>query len=785
MRTLSRAVFREIAVGSLLGGVLFTFVLFLREGSQLFAILVRSAAPPNTVAYLFSLTLPSALIFTIPLAVLAGALLGLSRMSGDGEITAMRAAGVPGLKVSYPVLTFAAIATLMAAACSLWLTPWAIRERYRILNQVAAAQVTAEIQPRVFDEQFPRKILYVGDVIPGPVVRWRNVFLADVTPPEERPASARDLADAPRITVAAEARAMPDVARNRIQLSLVNSSSYDVEKDIAKYSISSSPKGEQVIQAQKPSEIRVSRPSSELDTRPLYRLAYRTPDVEPARKIEARIEFHQRCALPLACLVLALVGIPLGVSSRRGGKSGAFVVTAAIAFLYYMSLISLIGLARSGTAPAGLAVWTPNALLSIFGIVMMSRLEQPGDRDWIGGVRLWIKGAVGRIRGKLPMLAPAAPEPGAVRSRIPLLPGLVDRYVLNSFVYYTALLLASFVLMIHVFTFFELLSDIVKNRIPMWQVMEYLFFLTPMLIYDTAPMSVLVAVLITFGVFTKHNEITAFKACGVSLYRLAAPVLLASTALSAGLFAFDHYYIPDANRRQDALRNVIKGRAAQTYLRPDRKWIYGQGDRIYYYKYFDTKDSVMVGVSVFELDPKTFRLTKHIQAEKATWEPSLNKWVFSNGWSRDIDGIHETKFVDFRWQTMTFAELVEPPSYFMKEVKQYFQMNFETLYAYIRELQQSGFNTVPLQVQYHKKFSVPLFAAIMALISIPFSFLVGTRGAMAGVGVSFAIAIGYFSISMLFEQIGNLNQLPPEVAAWSPDAIFTLTGLYFLARMRT
>jgi lipopolysaccharide export LptBFGC system permease protein LptF len=163
----------------------------------------------------------------------------------------------------------------------------------------------------------------------------------------------------------------------------------------------------------------------------------------------------------------------------------------------------------------------------------------------------------------------------------------------------------------------------------------------------------------------------------------------------------------------------------------------------------------------------------------------LKKWIFTNGWSREIDGIEEKKFDDFRGMTQTFPQLTEPPSYFMKEVKQYFQMNFEALGSYIRELQQSGFNTVPLQVQYHKKFSVPLFAAIMALISVPFSFLAGNRGAMAGVGVSFAIAIAYFSISVLFEQIGNLSQLPPQLAAWSPDAIFTLTGLYFMLRMKT
>jgi len=133
----------------------------------------------------------------------------------------------------------------------------------------------------------------------------------------------------------------------------------------------------------------------------------------------------------------------------------------------------------------------------------------------------------------------------------------------------------------------------------------------------------------------------------------------------------------------------------------------------------------------------------------------------------------------------TFAELNEPPSYFLKEVKQDSQMNFQELDSYIRDLQQSGFNTVKLRVQFYRKFSVPLFALIMAMISIPFAFLVGNRGAMAGIGVSIGIAISYWGIGLLFEKIGDVNQLPPAIAAWSPDALFSLTGLYLLLRMRS
>jgi len=781
MRILSRAVFREIATGAVLGVVLFTFVLFLRLAGQLFSILVRSSAAPKTVGYLFALALPESFVFTIPLGVVAGILLGLSRISGDSEITALRAAGVPGRVVGRPVLAFAALCMIGAAACSLWLKPWSIRERFRILNQLAAAELTAEIQPRVFSEDFPKKVLFVQDVIPGKIVRWRDVFLADTTPPEERPKAAREIGEGPRITVAGEAIATPDVAHNRIQLSMVNWSSYDVEKDLTKYNITYAPKGEQVLDAQKPTELKSSKPTREMDTGPLYKLAYRSAGVEPERIREARIELHQRLALPLACIMLALVGIPLGASSRKGGKSGAFVITVALAFLYYMGLMSLVRLADQGALNPALAAWLPNIIFGIVGLILIARLETPGDKDWAGQIRTWLAHRIKNVR------IPEHQRRTARRRwpRFPILPQIIDGYVLATFLFYFGLLLSSFVLLIHVFTFSELLSDIIKNHIPISRVATYLFFLTPELIYQTAPLSVLVAVLITFGVLTKSNEVTALKASGISLYRLAIPVLVASTGLSAGLFAFDHLYIPDANKKQDAIRNEIKGRPPQTYLRPDRKWIRGQGDRIYYYKYMDPAENVMFGVSVFELSPKTFRVTRHIQAEKARWEPDIKTWVFQNGWSRDIDGLREVAFKNFTGQAMTFSELDEPPSYFKKEVKQYFQMNAQDLEEYIAELQQSGFNTVPLQVQLHRKFSVPMFAVIMALISVPFAFVAGTRGAMAGVGVSFGIAIAYWSINALFEQIGNLNQLPPQIAAWSPDALFSLAGMYFFTRMRT
>src|SRR5439155_24900731 len=235
-----------------------------------------------------------------------------------------------------------------------------------------------------------------------------------------------------------------------------------------------------------------------------------------------------------------------------------------------------------------------------------------GDRDLVGSLRGWITAGYHRLRPRF--TSPDINDKRRVRW-MPLVPQLLDTYVLTSFLFYFVMLLASFVLMTEVYNFFDLLGDIIRNGIAMSRVFTYLFFLTPMLIYETLPISVLVAVLVTFGVLTKHNEVTAFRACGVSLHRLALPILLTSTLLSAGLFAFDFSYVPAANRKQDALRDEIKGRATQTYLNPDRKWIMGYGSsRIFHYRYFDPSGPSMNGVSVFELEPKTFPLTRQLSA---------------------------------------------------------------------------------------------------------------------------------------------------------------------------
>ena len=462
MKILSRYVFREILASSFLATVLATFIIFLRGIAPLVELLVRSGDLLMFVQ-LCVLALPPVLILSIPFGVLVGILIGLGRMSGDNEMIAMRSGGVSSRIVAPPVLVFAALAMLVSGACAVWLNPLAIRAQYKLRNKVGASQLTADVEPRVFQEQFTNDntVLYVDDVKSdaGPVL-WKGVFIADLTPPAERKTGLKEQSVGPKITVAREAIAVPDPAHNRIQLTLRDESVHE-----APYH-SQAPHGAMVLQ-QNPQQQQKAKPYYEMLTKELAVFIKKQPR-RSQESIDARMELHRRFVLPIACLMLAMVGIPLGASSRKGGRSAGYVWGIFLSFFcYYLSYFTLTSLARSGSLSPEVASWLPNVAFGIAGILLITRMEVPGDRDVIGNARRafvqWITRAASRI-------AEGREAGGPIGGFRVVLFRLMDTYVLSNFIFYFFLWLAAFVTMTQVFNFFDLLSDIVTHHIPMSRV---------------------------------------------------------------------------------------------------------------------------------------------------------------------------------------------------------------------------------------------------------------------------------------------------------------------------
>jgi LPS export ABC transporter permease LptG len=296
-------------------------------------------------------------------------------------------------------------------------------------------------------------------------------------------------------------------------------------------------------------------------------------------------------------------------------------------------------------------------------------------------------------------------------------------------------------------------------------------------------------VLITFSALNRSSELTAMKSTGTSLYRIVAPVLVVAALLSAALFVFDEAYLPAANRRQEALLSTIKGKPAQTFLRPDRKWMSGQTSgvteptRIFYYQFFDPDQNSFANLTVFEFQPGTFTLTRRVFAQSARWDDTVNRWVFENGWQRTFADSAVTSYQTFT--VATFPEIREQPSYFKKEARQSQEMSYSELTSYIQDLKQSGFDTMRLRVQLNRKIAYPLITLVMAVLAIPFSLAAGKKGSIAGIASAVGLAITYWVIAGVFENLGNVNSLPAVLAAWSPDLLFAIAGSWLLLKTPT
>jgi LPS export ABC transporter permease LptF/LPS export ABC transporter permease LptG len=776
MRILDRYIVREVFRHAFLGLVVFTFVFFVPQLVRLMELFVRHSGSGGQILKLFLCLFPGVLTFTVPMATLIGVLLGLGRMSADSEIIALTALGIGRRRILLPVGVLAAVGAGVTLAMTIWLGPLALRTFRAIEADLLASQISLQVQPRVFDERFPRMVLYVNDVS-ATGTQWHGVFLADASGE-----------NGSRLTLAENAIVIAEPKQGKLELHLQGGTTHELSReDPDHYSVTG------FGQSDWPIEVSGLVPAH---ARQLVNQERSVRDLLADKSDgwrEARVELHRRFAFPMACFVFALVAVPLGAQPRRGGRAAGSIIAVLLIATYYLLFVTGAGFAREGTLTPAMGIWMADALLAALGIMLLPRMEQfRGESRWLrpmGRMRRWI-----RLRRLLRARARAAAahaeranngngeqRDGSVLSSGSF-PLLIDLYLLRRFFYYFWLMMAVFIFLFETFTFFELLDDIARHRVPFLTVVDYFRYLTPYLIYNLAPLGALVAVLVTLGVMSKNNEVVALKASGISLYRLAVPLLFAGLALAATMLVLDDTYLPYANQRQDALRNQIKGRPPQTYTHPQR-WIFGENSKIYNYDLFDPAENLFGGLSVVELDTATFQIRRRIFANRARWSESQKLWVLESGWVRDFSDGRIMRYE--RFSATALPELREPPSYFNREIRQAFQLSWRELRRYINDLHRAGFDVSNLTVQWHVKIAFPLIAPISMLLAIPFAFLVGTRGAIGGVAIGLTIGIAYWTLARLLDAMGGVGQLPPFLAGWSPDLIFFFLGLYFYLKMPT
>ncbi len=803
LKFFDRYLLKELSPPFFIGLLVYTFVLLMNQVFLLSELFIARGVAFPTVARIFLYLIPSALAFAVPMSVLMGILAGLSRLSSDSEIVAFRTLGIRNTRLLGPVLLFALGGWLVTSALTLYLAPWANYKWVQTLAKSVLAKVQLNINPREFNESIPGTVMFIQDI--SSQNQWQNIFVY-LTKPDEDPRTI--LARTGRLNFFPEAkRATLELFDGAVHVApRDNPESYGVtyfkriEEEINVESLFAEYSSEKRVREKDIGElwqgvgrIRQNRQklTAERDQLPApgsggVEAANRRRWLESALQQSRRewrshwVEIHKKFALPFVCLVFVLVGIPLGTTTRKGGRTSGFTISLAIILIYYVLITAGEKMALDGRISPFTGMWGPNIVFLLAGAYLFARTSRESPlfrRRTRPAGRRSPKMIVIRVR-----LSERARRLSWKRPRLSLrFPDILDRYISRKFLAIFALVFLALLSISIIVTFFERIDNVYEHNKSMGLLFRYIQYSLPQFSHFILPVSVLTTALLALGLMTKTNEITAMKACGVSVYRLIVPVVMIAAVASVFSFALQERVVPSANRKADEIWNRINDRPPSNYNFLERRWVLSRNKgRIYHYSYYDFQTKVFSQLTIYDVNPASWTLEREIHADKAMLRD--NFLVMSNGWDRSLGGGTDSQFVPFQGLDI---RLTEEPGYFAKESKDPGLMSYQELSQYSTEIGQMGFETTRFRVDLMAKLSFPLVSLIMTLLAIPFAFSMGKRGALVGLGLSISIAMIYWGALGVFKSLGYVKFLSPFLAAWGPNLLFAPIGLYLLFRLRT
>lgn len=810
-RLLDRYILRETIGPLCLGLLVFTFLALLQELFQMAELIIERDVDVWVVLELLAYTLPQIVVLTIPMAFLFAILLAVGRMAADSELVAMRASGISLFSIYRPILV---MSLLLAAVTTYLMTvtlPAGNQATSELQLEILKRSVNQQVKPRVFYDGLQGRVLYVfesqenGD-------GWRGVFLADAVPGPEQQVIVGETGrinltpgdDRPPVLMfgVADVHEVDTNDPSTYRLQRLRDANIAIEDRLFRHN-------EGLVLAK---GVR-SMTLSELVERA------QEPDLPEEEHNKALVEIHKKFAIPGACLVFGLYGIPLGFRNRRTGRSSGFLISVTMFLFYYVMLGNGEEAAVNGQISPWLAMWAPNILLVVLGTFLLWRRNRDkslmiGTVDRYLREHLWRRilhlGRRRQIRGRRKraledrlmramtqsLATGSSPTRPRLRLRIERLslrfPGVMDRYIFGVFVRVFLIAVVAALAIYIVSDFTQHIDEMFEHDVPSSVFAAYYPYLSLQIFYDVAPVLVLVTTLVTFGLLSQRNEVVAAKALGFSLFRLAMPTLVAAAGIALLSATLENSVLPASNAKVAELHDRIRGNAGpvKAYHGADRQWRYAQDDAgggyIYNYRHYDAARRTLQRLQVFRFDPE-HRLIGRLYAATGRYvRPSEDEpggWQLVDAWVRDFDGLAITN--SNRFAGPQPVDLPEEPAFFDTEVKYADQMNRRELKLYVEDLVAAG-NSVPeLQMQLHNKTALPVVCLVMGLVALPFAFRLGRQGALYGIGISIMLGIVYYTVISVFVTLGQSEALPPLIAAWSPNALFGTLALYLFLGVRT
>lgn len=356
----------------------------------------------------------------------------------------------------------------------------------------------------------------------------------------------------------------------------------------------------------------------------------------------------------------------------------------------------------------------------------------------------------------------------------------LHRYVLSEYLKIFGLSLSSLILIYVVILFFQKIDLFTRYQAPFFLIFKYILFKLPEVTFEwTLPYAVLVATLLTLGTFSRHSEITAMKAGGVSLYRITLPLLFIALIFSCISFLGNEYLVPYSDEKTQYLLNVeVRKEQPSSFFKNYKIWYHGKR-YIFNIQLLDPQKKILKGVTLYQLD-NPFRCTQRIDAKEAKW--TNGTWRLYNGVIRFFGEQGEMQNTPFKEKDFLLQETWKS---FEALERQSREMSYSELRTYIQKIQSAGYDATRYLVDLYAKYSFPFLNLIMVLIGVPFALKTSRSGGAAlSIGLSVLIGFSYGVIFYIFLSFGKSGILSPFLSAWTPTLLFGLAGVFTLMSVR-
>jgi lipopolysaccharide export system permease protein len=370
-KILNRYILKEIGIPFLLTLFVFTFVLLIGKILQIMEMMVNKGIHFLDVAKLVLFIMPSFLAFTMPMSFLIAVLIGLGRLSGDNEITVMRASGMSLYQLSKPVAIAALIIAMMTALVGI-VAPHSNLATKGLLFQIVQQKASIGIKEKIFNDDFQGLVLYADRIAAN------GDFMEGILISDSR------LASEPTTIIARRGYLVSNPRTMTVTLRLLDGSIHAVDSNFQKYKLtefSSYDVNLDLKQAIAGGEGAFKKGSIDMTIGELLKNIEKR-DRKPEDIRDMIIELHKKVSVPLSCLVFALLAVPFGIVSKRSGKSRGFTVGLLIVVVYYTLQLAGEALGETGKIHPVLAVWAPNMILGVAGLFFFFRSAREKSLDF-------------------------------------------------------------------------------------------------------------------------------------------------------------------------------------------------------------------------------------------------------------------------------------------------------------------------------------------------------------------------------------------------------------------